>query len=564
MTVSAIHDEDNNPCNSPEAQKQRWRQHFSSLLNRQSNFDSTELEIVIQRPEKHELAHPPTVDELCAALKSLKCGKAAGASNIHPEMLKAACRNPEFRELVLNLLHEVWKEQQVPKEWADATLVPNPKKGNLTSCDNWRGIALLDVVGKVAARIIQLRLQEVAEKELPESQCGFRKGRGCSDMIFVVRQLVEKASEHRSKLFLLFVDLRKAYDSVPRAAMWRALEKLGIPKYIINIIRSFHDGMTARMRVNGELTEEFPVENGLRQGCTLAPTLFNLYACLLVERWSKRVEGEDGVGTYLRYQMDKKLFRRSTRSYGECRLNECQFADDGVLLATTRHGAEKAAQSYIETASAFGLTVSISETKLLATGHNINNNDKSTIDLPQGSIDSVDEFTYLGSVVASDSRIDAELTTRLANASRAFGALRTAVFKNKDLTVTTKRKVYQTCVLSVLLYGAGCWTPLRQHLRRLDGFHHRCIRIVLGITSEQQWKQRITSAATRQQWGDVQPVSLKVVRRRMEWLGHLARMSDDRMPKKVLFGWLPQTRPACGSQEEMERRGPTKSQDTGS
>ena len=128
----------------------------------------------------------------------------------------------------------------------------------------------------------------------------FRRGRGCSD-IFVVRQLVEKAGEHKSKLFLFFIDLRKAYDSVPRAAMWRALEKLGIPKCIINIIRSYHDGMTARVRVNGELTEKFPVENGLRQGCTLAPTLFNLYACLLVEQWSERVEGEDGVRTYLRY-----------------------------------------------------------------------------------------------------------------------------------------------------------------------------------------------------------------------------------------------------------------------
>ena len=98
----------------------------------------------------------------------------------------------------------------------------------------------------------------------------------------------------------------------------------------------------------------------------------------------------------------------------------------------------------------------------------------------------------------------------------------------------------------MLLYGAGCWTPLRRHLRRLDSFHHRCIRTILGITNQQQWQQRITSASTREQWGDIETAATKVAERRLEWLGHLARMQDNRMPKKVLFGWLPRTRPAYG------------------
>ena len=77
----------------------------------------------------------------------------------------------------------------------------------MRKCDNWRGIALLDVVGKVTAWIIQERLQKLAEEELPESQCG---SHGCSDMVFTVRQLVEKYWEHRSKSFLVFIDLNKA------------------------------------------------------------------------------------------------------------------------------------------------------------------------------------------------------------------------------------------------------------------------------------------------------------------------------------------------------------------
>ena len=80
----------------------------------------------------------------------------------------------DFVGMLTDLVSTVWKERRVPQEWADAILIPIPKKGNLQSCDNWRGIALLDVVGKLVARIVQSRLQVLAEKELPESQCGFR------------------------------------------------------------------------------------------------------------------------------------------------------------------------------------------------------------------------------------------------------------------------------------------------------------------------------------------------------------------------------------------------------
>ena len=85
-------------------------------------------------------------------------------------------------------------------------------------------------MGKVFARILQDRLQVVTERVLPESQCGFRKGRGCVDMIFTARQLVEKSREHDDPLYILFVDLKKAYDSVPRKALWCVLEKCGVPR----------------------------------------------------------------------------------------------------------------------------------------------------------------------------------------------------------------------------------------------------------------------------------------------------------------------------------------------
>ena len=96
---------------------------------------------------------------------------------------------------------------------------------------------------------------------------------------------------------------------------------------------------------------------------------------------------------------------------------------------------------------------------------------------------------------------------------------------------------------SIDLYGSECWVPLRKHLKKLNTFHHRCLRAVLGINNRQQWEQRISSATVRERWGDVETITTKLMRKRLEWLGHLARMPDQSLPKMCLFSWLPQTRP---------------------
>ena len=541
-----IKDEDGEPCTSVDAKQQRWRRHFNGILNVESHFNQEELDRVRQRPMRPQLAEVPSLEELVEAVGKLKNGKASGSSGILPEMVKVACQDPDFLDRLLCLVHTAWREKCVPKDWTDAVLVPIPKKGDLSSCDNWRGISLLDVVGKAIARILQDRLQHLAEEELPESQCGFRKGRGCSDMIFAIRQLVEKSWEHQAKIFLLFIDLRKAYDSVPREAMWQALAKLGIPDTAIQLIKAFHQDMQATIQMDGQALDPVNVSNGLRQGCCMAPVLFNLYACLFVERWRARVENACGVGVSLKYKHDRKLFRRYTRNAEESLLTELQFADDAALPATTREGAEEALRKYIEVAGDFGLTVSVPKTKLMVTGREATDTDRTPIPVGDEQIECVSEFSYLGSVISSSGRMQPDIDKRIAQASRAFGALRQPVFSNRDLRVETKRKVCQACVLSTLLYGAECWTPRRKDLKRLDSFHHRCIRNTLGISNQQQWDQHITSQSIREQWGDTETVSEKVTRRRLEWLGHLARMPDKRTPKISLFSWLPEPRPKGG------------------
>ena len=141
----------------------------------------------------------------------------------------------------------------------------------------------------------------------------------------------------------------------------------------------------------------------------------------------------------------------------------------------------------MEVASDFGLTVSVPKTKLMVSGREATAKDKAPIaplhpTHPTGDeqVESVNEFSYLGSVISSPGRVQPDIDKGIAQASRAFGTLHQPVFKNRNLRVEIKCKVCQACVLSTLLYGAECWTPLRKDLKRLDSFHHRCICSTLG------------------------------------------------------------------------------------
>ena len=410
-----IHDEDGVLCSSKDTQHQRRRRHFTKVFNITSQFDAEVMESVTQRQESDKLADEPTPEVVAKALGKWRNGKAADTSNILPEMLKAGAKSEDFVCMLTDLLRAMWEERRVPQEWVDAILILIPKKGNLHCCDKLKGIALLDVVGKVAARIVATRLQTLAEQVLPEAQCGFRRGRGCTNMLFVVRKLAEKAFEHHMKQYCIFVDLRKVYDSVPRVALWTALKELGVPDLLVDVIRSFHTNMEAWIRVDGELLVEIQVNNGLRRGCTMAPTLFNLYASVVAEKWTEAIQGIEEAGVELHYKLDQQLFRRSTRGASKVKTLKGEFVDDVVLVASSRKVAVAAGRAYVDVTKALGLTVNLSKTKFMVVGHGVTEEDKLPLPLEDdGTVEWVSELPYLGSVVTQNGRMHIEVDKRIA------------------------------------------------------------------------------------------------------------------------------------------------------
>ena len=204
MRVVQVDDEEGRPCVTVKDQSKRWRRHFRKVLNTESQLIESELDQVKQRPCDESIGGLPDKREVKRPLGKLKNGKAPGCSCILSEIVRVGKDNEDFVGMLQDVLTSVWEERKVQKEWTNAGIIPIPKKGNLSSSNNWRGIALLEVVRKVA-RVIQGRLQRLVERELPDSQCGYRKSRSCTDMTFVVRQLREKAQEHRLKLFTIFM-----------------------------------------------------------------------------------------------------------------------------------------------------------------------------------------------------------------------------------------------------------------------------------------------------------------------------------------------------------------------
>ena len=147
-------------------------------------------------------------------------------------------------------------------------------KGYHSDCNNYHGISLLSIVGKVFARVTLTRLQSLASQVYPESQCGFRAGRSTVDMFFYLRQLQENCREQQQPLFLAFVDLTKAFDLVSRSGLFKILQQIGCPAKLLAIITSFHQDMQSTVCFDGATFNAFPVSSGVKQGCVLAPTLY--------------------------------------------------------------------------------------------------------------------------------------------------------------------------------------------------------------------------------------------------------------------------------------------------
>ena len=131
---------------------------------------------------------------------------------------------------------------------------------------------------KVMLKILQARLQQNMNHEIPDVQGGFRKGRGTRDQIANICWIMENARESQKNIYFCFIDYAKAFDCVDHTKLWKILKEMGIPDHLICLLRNLYAGQEATVRTGHGITDWFQIGKGVHQGCILSPCLFNLYA----------------------------------------------------------------------------------------------------------------------------------------------------------------------------------------------------------------------------------------------------------------------------------------------
>ena len=165
-------------------------------------------------------------------------------------------------------------------------------------------------------KILQARLQQYMNCELPDVQAGFRKGRGTRDQIANICWITEKAREFQKKIYFCFIDYAKAFDHVDHNKLWKILKEMGIPDHLTCLLRNLYAGQEATVRTGHGITDWFQIGKGVCQGCILSPCLFNFYAeCIM--RNTGLEEAQGGIKTAgrninnLRYSDDTTLMAES-------------------------------------------------------------------------------------------------------------------------------------------------------------------------------------------------------------------------------------------------------------
>ena len=198
-------------------------------------------------------------------------------------------------------------------------------------------------------KILQARLQQYVNRELPDVQAGFRKDRGTRDQIANICWIMEKAREFQKNIYFCFIDYAKAFDCVDHNKRWKILKEMGIPDYLTCLLRNLYADQEATVRTGHGTTDGFQIGKGICQGCILSPCLFNLYAEFIM-----RNPGLDEA------QAGIRIAGRN--------INNLRYADGTTLMAESEEELKSLLMKVKEKSENIGLKLNIQKTKIMASG----------------------------------------------------------------------------------------------------------------------------------------------------------------------------------------------------
>ena len=234
-------------------------------------------------------------------------------------------------------------------DWKKSVFIPMPKKSNAKECSNYHTIALSSHTSKLMLKILQARLQQYVNHELPDVQTGFRKSRGTRDQIANICWIIEKAIEFQKNISFCFIDYAKVLDCADHNKPWKILKKMGVSDHLTCLLGNLHAGQETGVRTGQGKTDWLQIGKGVRQGCILSPCLFSFCAEYIV--WNTRLnETQAGI----------KIAGRN--------INNLRYADDTTLMAESEEELKSLLMKVKEENEKVGLKLSIQKTKFMASG----------------------------------------------------------------------------------------------------------------------------------------------------------------------------------------------------
>uniref|UniRef100_A0A4W2E1H2 Reverse transcriptase domain-containing protein n=1 Tax=Bos indicus x Bos taurus TaxID=30522 RepID=A0A4W2E1H2_BOBOX len=340
-------------------------------------------------------------------------------------------------------------------------------------------------------KILQARLQPYVNHELPDVQAGFRKGRGIRDQIANMRWVMEKAREFQKNIYFCFIDYAKAFDCVDHNKLWKILQEMGIPDYLICLLRNLYAGQEATVRTGHGTTDWFQIGKGVCQGCILSPCLFNLYAEYIM-RNAGLEETQAGI----------KIDGRNT--------NNLRYADDITLMAESEGELKSLLMKVKEESEKVALKLNIQKTKIMASGP------ISSWEIDGETVETLSDFIFGGSKITEDGDCSHEIKRCLLFGRKVMTNL-DSIFKSKDITLPTKVRLVKAMVFPVVMYGCESWTVKKAESRRIEAFELWCWRRLLRVP----WTARRSNQSILKEISPGCSLEGMMLKLRLQYFGHL-------------------------------------------
>ena len=448
-------------------------------------------------------------DDFDQAVRSLNENRAAGHDNCAPEYLKRG--GPLLMSWLFELMTRIWTfASNIPVIDRIGSIMPIPKKTSSTSVATTRPICLLTSIYKLYAILVFQKVCNRVKQYVTWTQAGFIRGRSCSNNLWIIRRIAERAIEFNVPVYCALIDYKGAFDALNRTTLGRVLTLFLPPSMVRRVLCLYFDAK-AKVVVNNCVGPEFDLQRGVRQGCPASPSFFTVALAFISRSFRIAFEGIKLVSLHL---------------------SSLEYADDQILLTLTAEGMQEMLDFIINTASPFGLRLSPAKCELICF-HRPGTVDKSTLPavvVGDKTLSWKSSVVYLGSRIAEDGSTLVAIKHRICCAEEVVKRLGTRVFQRRGVQAKLKGQFISSAVFASLLYGLEhCAFGIRDR-RCIDGFFLRLAKRVLHL----RYDHHLSYQEAEETLGIERPSS-RLMKNRLRWTGHMLRSDDEVLKESLLF-----------------------------